>query len=116
LQAFSDSGTVGGVNPGDQGTFWPTMNSISWNSYLLPYLPYFSKCRGFDRHIPLFVLLESEIYCNLVAYNATAFINQWNFFNAPSALQVESAMDSCSWNIPCMYEEEITKVISHDAL
>ena len=86
------------------------MNGITWNAYLLPYLPYFSACRGFDSHIPLFLLLENEINCNLVNYNETAYVDQWNFINAPSALQVESAMDSCSWSIQCMYEEEISKV------
>ena len=83
---------------------------MSWNAYLLPYLPYFSACRGFDSHIPLFLLLENEINCNLVNYNETAYVDQWDFINAPSALQVESAMDSCSWSIQCMYEEEISKV------
>jgi hypothetical protein len=84
---------------------------MSWNACLLPYLPYFSACRGFDSHIPLFLLLENEINCNLVNYNETAYVvDQWDFVNAPSALQVESAMDSCSWSIQCMYEEQISKV------
>jgi hypothetical protein len=110
VKVFSDKGNVAGVNPGDENNFWPSVNGVSWNAYLLPYLPYFSSCRGFDSHIPLFLLLESEVYCNLVAFNSTVFIDQWNFISSPSALQVESAMDSCSWNIPCLYEEEISKV------
>lgn len=110
MQAYLDKGRIAGVNPGDDNVFWPTLSGKSWNSYVLPYIPYFSSCRGFDSHIPLFLLLESESNCNLVDYNATSFIDQWNFLNAPSALEVESAMDSCSWNIPCMYEEEISKV------
>jgi hypothetical protein len=109
-QAFSDSGKNGGVSPGDEYSFWPSISGLAWNAYVLPYLPFFSSCRGFDNHIPLFLLLENEINCNLVKYNATAFINQWDFINTPSPLEVESAMDSCSWTIPCMYEEEIAKV------
>lgn len=26
---------------------------------MLPYMPYFSNCRGFDSHIPVYALLES---------------------------------------------------------
>lgn len=32
----------------------------AFSQLMLPYLPYFSNCRGFDSHIPVYALLESS--------------------------------------------------------
>ena len=31
----------------------------SFRQLILPYIPYFSNCRGFDSYIPIYALLES---------------------------------------------------------
>lgn len=31
----------------------------AFSKLMLPYMPYFSNCRGFDSHIPVYALLES---------------------------------------------------------
>jgi len=108
-QQFSDQGTVAGVYLG-ANVIWPTTNNVDLTDYVLPYLPFFSSCRGFDSHIPLFLLLESYDHCNLVPYNQTKWVNQWDPFGAPSPIDLESSMDSCQWSIQCAYEEEIDKV------
>lgn len=32
----------------------------AFTQLMLPYMPYFSNCRGFDSHIPVYALLESS--------------------------------------------------------
>ena len=108
-QAFNDDGDIAGVSVSDSA-FWPVVDQIEHSFYVLPYLPYFSACRGFDSHIPLFMLLESQEHCNLVPYNRTSWVNQWDPFNTPTAVEIDGAMDSCSQLIQCVYEEEIDKV------
>lgn len=108
-QAFNDEVNVAGVSMSSD-TFWPVVNQIEHSFYVMPYLPYFSSCRGFDSHIPLFMLLESQEHCNLVAYNKTSWINQWDPFSAPNAIEIDSSMDSCSQLVQCSFEEEIDKV------
>jgi hypothetical protein len=58
-----------------------------------PFLPFFSQCRGFDSHIPMFRLLEDvtngdlEGSCNLTRSSKTRAINQWDPFNTPSQVR-----------------------------
>uniref|UniRef100_A0A7S0QR61 Tyrosine-protein kinase ephrin type A/B receptor-like domain-containing protein n=1 Tax=Cryptomonas curvata TaxID=233186 RepID=A0A7S0QR61_9CRYP len=84
---------------------------------VLPYLPFFSKCRGFDSHIPLFRVLEDERRdnieggCNLTSKGQGRSINQWDPLNSPSQdeLDLENIADACHWIIHCSYEEQIDK-------
>ena len=34
--------------------------AYAYDSMLLPYFPYFSKCYGFDRYIPIWMVFESD--------------------------------------------------------
>ncbi|KAG2952313.1 hypothetical protein PC117_g2905 [Phytophthora cactorum] len=43
----------------------------------LPYLPYFSSCRGFDSHIFLFKMLETHPDCTFVSYDQTVEVDQY---------------------------------------
>ena len=108
-QNFSDKEEFAGLNV-KMEEVWPTKNEVDHGHYVLPYLPFFSSCRGFDSHIPMFMLLESEENCNLVQYNDTMWIDQWNPFSTASAVDIDTRMDTCSWNIECQYEEEVDKV------
>ena len=108
-EGFSDKGDNAGLNM-VMDRVWPIRNEVEHSHYVLPYLPFFSSCRGFDSHIPLFMLFESEENCNLIEYNETIWIDQWNPFTTATAVEIASAMDSCYWNLECKYEEEIEKV------
>jgi len=108
-EVFADKGDIAGLNMNVERV-WPERNNVEHSHYVLPYLPFFSSCRGFDSHVPLFMLLESEEYCNLIDYNETIWIDQWNPFTTATAVEIDSSMDSCQWNIECNYEEEIDKV------
>ncbi|GMF36546.1 unnamed protein product [Phytophthora fragariaefolia] len=43
----------------------------------LPYLPYFSSCRGFDSNIFLFKMLETHPDCTFVGYDQTIEVDQY---------------------------------------
>lgn len=49
---------------------------------MLPYLPYFSNCRGFDSSIPLFALTESSGNCTLVPEVCNACLSMFFFIAA----------------------------------
>ena len=84
---------------------------------VLSFLPFFSKCRGFDSHIPLFRVLEDERRdnieggCNLTKNGQGSYINQWDPLNSPSQddLDLENIVDACHWIIQCSFEEQIDK-------
>jgi hypothetical protein len=112
-QAYADKKNQAGLNMLSDRV-WPVTDTFEHTHYVLPYLPFFSSCRGFDSQIPLFLLLESEENCNLVDYNETIWIDQWNPFTKATAVEIDTQMDRCSWIIPCKYEEEIEKVSNED--
>ena len=41
-------------------THTPPRYSYAFDSMLLPYFPYFSKCYGFDRYMPIWMVFESD--------------------------------------------------------
>lgn len=53
----------------------------------LPYLPFFSSCRGFDSHMWIAKLLESHPDCVYVTYDETVEVNQypWKKKTVPNA-------------------------------
>ncbi|GLE05146.1 hypothetical protein PINS_up014134 [Pythium insidiosum] len=53
----------------------------------LPYLPFFSSCRGYDSHMWIAKLLESHPDCDYVQYDQTVEVNQypWNKKLVPNA-------------------------------
>lgn len=92
----------------------------------LPYLPYFSSCRGFGSTMSLAKLVESHPDCTLVEYEDTIEVNQypWNKKMTPHAdscvveYTVEAADGSSSSgtsyetlekgvNMSCTYEEDL---------
>ena len=89
---------------------------------MLPYFPFFSQCRGFDSHIQTFRVMESRQIgqpgsyldggCNLTKRADTVKVDQWNPITAPSDNDLISGskiVDVCTWNIPCVYEEQIDR-------
>ncbi|KAG7401111.1 hypothetical protein PHYBOEH_002994 [Phytophthora boehmeriae] len=47
------------------------------NFLALPYLPYFSSCRGFDSHIFISKMLEAHPDCIMVGYDQTVEVDQY---------------------------------------
>ena len=76
--------------------------SLYWGSNTrvnLPYLPYFSNCKGYGEAIHFWELFELAPECVLVPYNETVPINQYSFGSYPKA-------DKCTEvAISCIYDE-----------
>jgi hypothetical protein len=84
---------------------------LFWNKQMggaklvpLPYLPYFSQCRGYGSQIPIFELMENRFGCELVDPSATIPIYKWN------PMQMEAVADSCNFTFTCGYEEKLDTV------
>lgn len=76
--------------------YWGTRDRIN-----LPYLPYFSNCKGYGKYIPFWALMEQNSACNLIPYNETVWMSEYSFGKKPTA-------DTCEEvQITCIYDEII---------
>ncbi|CAM9251995.1 unnamed protein product, partial [Phaeothamnion confervicola] len=98
------------------GTF-----TYDFTQMLLPYLPFFSSCRGFDSYVPIYALLESEScalptvddgyssswwrrdYDVFPAQDDVKYVGPWDVSGVPIA-------DWCELSIDCQYEETLDSV------
>jgi hypothetical protein len=104
---------------------WDPVNlySYSFSSFMLPYFPFFSKCYGYDRYMPIWMVLEND-KCEMPKYDAvtnkqwkkdspqdkrfkekplpnydyTEVVGPFDFLHNPVA-------DWCELEIECEYEE-----------
>lgn len=63
-------------------------SSLYWRSRTrinVPYLPYFSNCRGYGTTIPLWSLMEQHYNCELVNNEETFAMGAYKFGKAPIA-------------------------------
>lgn len=65
----------------------------------IPYLPYFSNCKGYGDYIPLWALMEQNSQCELIERDETIFMTEFSFGGTPSS-------DNCDEIIiTCVYDE-----------
>lgn len=65
----------------------------------LPYLPYFSNCKGYGNVIPFWALMEQHHDCELIAKEETYYMGPYSFGEKPIA-------DTCEEiGIQCVYDE-----------
>ena len=83
---------------------WFQPNTRYWGSntqLFLPYLPYFSNCKGYGQYIPLWAPLELSPECELIDPANTKPVVPFAFGSSPVA-------DSCiNVTIECIYDELI---------
>jgi hypothetical protein len=81
---------------------------------VLPYLPYFSNCYGFDSYMPLWSLMEDTRQCTLPQYSADdPDRDQFPSIPQPDDVQVVGPLDiltmpisdACHREMRCAYEE-----------
>ena len=77
------------------------------NHVLLPYIPFFSNCYGYDKYMYLFNLIENEENCTIPNFNDILVVGFFPIhgFNAKS--------DECSLEFKCKYDELNQNVISN---
>jgi hypothetical protein len=81
---------------------------LFWNKQMdgaklvvLPYLPFFSQCRGYGSNWPIFELLENRAGCDLYEPSEVIFVDQWDPFAG------EPVADNCNYTVTCSYEEKL---------
>jgi hypothetical protein len=88
------------VSPTDR--LWTTSDTSTSATYPLPYLPFFSNCRGYGSYVPIFDLFENPQYCSLVPLEKTKIVSQTDFFKV-------AVSDECSSQLSCSFEEDVSK-------
>eukprot|EP00953_Heterococcus_sp_UTEX-ZZ885_P018343 10242-Heterococcus_DN1.PRE.2 len=85
---------------------------------VLPYLPYFSSCRGYDGHIPIYAALESKA-CHLPGEEDGVSDDWWRYAYPPFPHQDDihvvgpwhvgqkPTADYCKLEVKCQYEEAL---------
>ena len=61
----------------------------------LPYLPFFSNCRGYDSHVMIAKLLEDHPNCSRVAMQETEFVAQL-WWQGPTGVAQRPTSDECT--------------------
>jgi hypothetical protein len=60
--------------------YWQERDAIN-----LPYLPYFSNCKGYGSFIPLWALTEQHNDCELIPVEQVVYMHEYSFGKAPIA-------------------------------
>lgn len=75
---------------------WWSNSDPSEEGYLaLPYLPYFSNCKGSDSYVHFMKLIETDPFCELVDYDDTIAVNSYPWTNT-----INPNADQCSFTTP----------------
>ncbi len=67
---------------------------------MMPYLPFFSSCKGYDSHIPLSTIFATRPGCELPDPSFTSVVSNFDFWAQPYA-------DECDIIIECQFEESL---------
>jgi hypothetical protein len=97
-------------------TTGPGQYSFAFTQLIMPYFPYFSNCFGYDSYIPIWMLLEDPVGCQLSKQmphkywrrkdapmpdqDHQAFVGPFNLLGNPIA-------DYCKRSLICNYEEDL---------
>jgi hypothetical protein len=76
-------------------------NSLYWQDMTqqyLPYLPYFSNCKGYGKFIPFWAVFETGSGCDLVAHDSTKPVEEFGFGSVPKADECKSVSFSCIYD------------------
>nr|CCA19102.1 conserved hypothetical protein [Albugo laibachii Nc14] len=91
--------------------WWDT--HLNESSYMtIPYLPFFSNCRGYGSHVSISKLVESHPDCKLVPYNQTIFVDQYPWEKqlipvADTCLLVDKAKKERGISLDCIFDENL---------
>lgn len=108
--------TFHGVSPDGPGY------KYSHGSLILPFLPYFSNCREFDSHVPLWAVVESASQCQLPGATEE-YPADWYRRGIPPLphqddvkaigpsdfMKFYPVADWCERKLHCAFEEDLTK-------
>ena len=74
--------------------YWTESGTVN-----MPFLPFFSNCKGYGQHIPIWSIFEQHFNCTIIPYEETLAISQFGFGK-------DARADSCALvKIDCLYDE-----------
>jgi len=95
--------------------YTPNGFSFAFTVALLPYVPYFSNCRGYDKYIPFWMLTESH-ECELPQYHQKAWF-RYKYAPLPDYDRLKAVGqfdmlsypigDTCYRTLQCAYDEDL---------
>ena len=95
------------VNPTTKNLDKDAFDSTYWQSkqisaVVMPWVPFFSNCNGFDSRIVFYDLFEYSGQCELPPYDGL------NIVSPIPSYGLEPVADKCQFTIPCRYDEALT--------
>ena len=81
------------------------MANLGMSVFALPYLPFFSNCRGYDSYINMYVAFQDKSRCTLVDTADIVAVGNFDFLSTPNS-------DSCNIVTDCLFEEDMSEVTS----
>jgi len=84
-------------------TYW---QSKQINAVVMPWIPYFSNCEGYDSKLILYDIFEYNANCSLPTYDDIQIVNP-----IPSS-GLNPVSDSCKLQIQCRYDEPLNSSTS----
>lgn len=85
--------------PFDQA-YWITEET---STVAVPWLPFFSYCKGHGRYPMLYNLLEDADKCKLVSPENTLIVNE-----IPTNGRFTAVSDKCDYSLECQFEEDLS--------
>lgn len=92
--------------------------SLYWNTRVrinLPYVPYFSNCKGYGNIIPFWSLMEQHYACELVPREETLFMTEYSFGKAPTADTCEEVVVNCVYDEVFVGQQPLPRWFEVDA-
>jgi hypothetical protein len=102
---------------GDSTPLGPDSIPKSFDFITLPYLPFFSNCRGYDSHVGISHLLQDHPLCSRIEYEDTIAVNPYSFLNGPKPLSdfclQKHAAKISGIELSCLFEEDFQRAASN---
>lgn len=92
--------------------------SLYWNPRVrinLPYVPYFSNCKGYGNIIPFWSLMEQHYACELVPREETLYMTEYSFGKAPTADTCEEVVVNCVYDEVFVGQQPLPRWFEVDA-
>ena len=99
------------INPVRQNYDTDPFDSTFWQSKqiqaaVMPWIPYFSNCKGYDSRIIVYDIIEYNDQCELPNYNDIRIVNP-----IPST-GLDPVADKCNIVLECIYDEPVFSTVS----
>ena len=101
-----------GINPVRKNLDKDVYDSTYWDSkqiqaVIMPWIPYFTNCEGYDSRLIVYDVVEYNPGCILPSYDQIQIVNP-----IPST-GVNPVSDQCNLNLRCIYDEPLQQTVTN---